>query len=492
MTEKRKWKLGLIRMAVCFLFSAVLLGGMYPVSHAEGKNYYFETTGQNYTSFENTYSDGQKDSFKQPTFKNPGVPGTPYCIEPKIWFRKGEKTSEDFISYMKEKRNLTFTESDVTHFALALDYIENQMKETNGVNRNILAQAYLWMKLPAPDGTRIVNMKINGDETIAGRIVKEADAYAEENQDRAAGKAYAYDAGDAQALGSFSVEYFGRIRLKKTSELPDISQSSDLYSMKGAVYQILREDGSEAGTLTVDEKGISSESDWLLPGKYVVREKKAPDGFSLDTKEYPVTVTEKADLEISVREMPNFVKADLLLKKCTKDGNPLPISGAEYKISYSAGSKESESPDRSWIFKTDEKGEIRLSKEYLVSGDPLFFDADGNPVLPYGCYRIQEVKAPSGYTLDEKVYYQKLLGSGKSESTEAWNPVESLEEKEEQPKPDKQDAQKNQPKKTGSVKKEKPVNTGDSEKLTFYASALAVSGLLLTVWRRRNHRKFMG
>ena len=79
---------------------------------------------------------------------------------------------------------------------------------------------------------------------------------------------------------------------------------------------------------------------------------------------------------------------------------------------YGSGSRSGK-PIRSWKFKTDPAGKIRLYsynvKEYLVSGTPYTFN--GNIGFPVGNYTVKETKAPDGYAVDEKTYPVTVTGA---------------------------------------------------------------------------------
>ena len=74
-----------------------------------------------------------------------------------------------------------------------------------------------------------------------------------------------------------------------------------------------------------------------------------------------------------------------------------------------ASAKASGNPRSTWIFKTDEKGEIHYNSSYQVQGDALYTLSDGKtPALPLGTIVYQEVKAPAGYNLNSQEFSLKL------------------------------------------------------------------------------------
>ena len=82
--------------------------------------------------------------------------------------------------------------------------------------------------------------------------------------------------------------------------------------------------------------------------------------------------------------------------------------------------EEGERPLRTWVIRMlkEEDGSYtaRLDAEHLVSGDPLFTDADGQTVMPLGWITMEETKVPEGFTAEnsffavgDRVSHEKLL-----------------------------------------------------------------------------------
>lgn len=95
-----------------------------------------------------------------------------------------------------------------------------------------------------------------------------------------------------------------------------------------------------------------------------------------------------------------------------------PVAGAVYRIQYS----EWEDDDKgnkfkatyTWYFQTDDKGEIAYDDDHLLptwngkKSSDLIRRRDDKAALPLGFLRIKEMEAPSGYSLDSKVYKQEI------------------------------------------------------------------------------------
>ena len=64
-------------------------------------------------------------------------------------------------------------------------------------------------------------------------------------------------------------------------------------------------------------------------------------------------------------------------------------------------------PSRTWVFETDEKGEIQLSyaEDYVISelSEEFFLNQYGIFTIPAGTITIQETKAPEGYLLNPEI-----------------------------------------------------------------------------------------
>ncbi|MFM1581586.1 SpaA isopeptide-forming pilin-related protein [Helcococcus bovis] len=196
------------------------------------------------------------------------------------------------------------------------------------------------------------------------------------------------------------------LSLVKTSAnktLTDIAKAG--YSLKGAEYGVYDtkvnalNNKNLLNKLITDDKGRSNKLN-LAPGKYFVKELKAPKGFKLDQQIYEVDLTSK-DQVLNVKDEPLFDPLDIMLKKQGDDNRPL--EGAEFTVKYYdeiLTSTQGKKPIRTWIFKTDENGYILFKEKYKISGDELFKDQYGVTLGLKGTYEFIETKAPKGYILD--------------------------------------------------------------------------------------------
>ncbi len=199
------------------------------------------------------------------------------------------------------------------------------------------------------------------------------------------------------------------LNLKKSSRDPSISDGNSGYSLKGAVYGVYSDASlqNKVGTLTTKEDG-TTDSLSLDAGTYYVKELSAPEGYLLDNTVYKAAGSAGETVTVEAEDQPSAASLDLLLQKVdavtgTADKR---LEGVEFSIRYYAGGTEgaSNQADAEWTFRTDENGEIYLQESYLVSGDSLIRDRNGEIILPLGSITIQETKAPEGYELNDTLY----------------------------------------------------------------------------------------
>ena len=224
------------------------------------------------------------------------------------------------------------------------------------------------------------------------------------------------------------------LSIVKSSAMPEITDGNACYSLEGAVYSVYEGNstsGKVVAELVTDNRGTATVSN-LAAGDYTIKEKSAPKGFAVDTKEYHVT-TGAIPVTLRVTDHPTMDPVSILLTKKNKMSQP--VVGAQYTIKYYKGVKMDTDPaaagvplDRSWIFKTDETGKIRFSnnQKWFVSGDE-FYVFFGATALPEGTVTIQETSAPTGYVLDPDVYVRQIT-PGVDASISTFNEVEVTED----------------------------------------------------------------
>lgn len=216
------------------------------------------------------------------------------------------------------------------------------------------------------------------------------------------------------------IELTGSVRFHKESAMPSISDGNSCYSLDGAEISIYSDaDCTDLlDTLTTGEDGYTDYySTTFREGDSVTlyfKETKAPKGFLINDEVRSITLDSEDSYTETISDMPGNDPITLLLKKQTADGHgsgDTRLEGAEYTVKYYDILSDTDpaitgnEAKYTWIFKTDEKGRIRLTDDYLVSGsDGLIVNIAGRFTLPLGTITIQETKAPEGYLLNDTIY----------------------------------------------------------------------------------------
>lgn len=226
----------------------------------------------------------------------------------------------------------------------------------------------------------------------------------------------------------------GKLKLKKASSNPGISDNNPCYSLEGATYGVYSDSGctQQVGTLTCNASGDSNVID-IAPGTYYVKETKAGKSYALDEGVHKVNVSGGQTATVNVTDAPQNDPADMLVAKVdaeTGKASPLgagTLAGAEFTVKYYDGfytqDNLPEKATRTWVLKTDEDGSTGLlaakldPSTYFVSGDSFYTSADSKRyTLPLGTVTIQETKAPAGYLLsDNTVHLQQITSNASSE-----------------------------------------------------------------------------
>lgn len=165
---------------------------------------------------------------------------------------------------------------------------------------------------------------------------------------------------------TFVNDYEGGLRIVKT-----VTQTGK--PLKGVTFRITKPDGSLIGEYTTDANGeIFVE---LEPQIVVVREIDAPSGYEMDTT--PRTVEIKPN-ETTVLEFENDRLGSIVIHKIDSDTHR-GLYGAVFLLM---------DEDRHTIAQlvTDRDGYAELDED-----------------IPDGVYYLREIKAPSGYTLDDRI-----------------------------------------------------------------------------------------
>ena len=205
------------------------------------------------------------------------------------------------------------------------------------------------------------------------------------------------------------------ITLNKTSADLTITNGNPNYSLKGAVYYVYKDvnisdypywDYEPYATFTTNENGHAELSKKLQPGNYVTFEAVAPKGYCADSKIHKFTVT--GETTLNVVDDPGVIILTVRKKDSdTNIGTPAgnaSLEGAVYRVSYTQNGQE--------VYKditTNSNGVAALAR------------------IPLGLVKVQEIKSPVGYKLDERVHTYNITTVG-SEDVFELEPADFTEE----------------------------------------------------------------
>lgn len=223
----------------------------------------------------------------------------------------------------------------------------------------------------------------------------------------------------------------GELKLIKKSADTSMTSGNTCYSLEGAEFGVYKGD-TKVATLITKADGTSNTVE-LEAGTYTVKELKAPKGYA---KEPDRKVTVKAGIvnTVTFADQPKDDPVGILLEKGdaeTEKANPqgsASLAGAVYEVRFYKHTDNGKSLARTWRVVTDKNGIARLTEEDLDSSfdnDEFYYSAAGDPCFPLGTVTIQEVKAPTGYMLNNKIYTREIeAGTGTAESVYSFNAPE--------------------------------------------------------------------
>ena len=244
----------------------------------------------------------------------------------------------------------------------------------------------------------------------------------------------------------------GYLTLHKDSSNKTLTDANDCYSLAGAEYGVYTDSNcsNKVATLTTNASGNANTVS-LNPGRYYVKETKAPKGYFTDSQVYTADVSganrESSPVKLSVSDNPANDPMSMLLgkydgQKTYNGAGNLPqgsatLAGAEFTVDYYATldyksyddlKNADVKPTRSWTFSTDSNGFCSFDIAHFVSGDAFWYRLDGTPALPRGTVVIRETKAPMGYVKSDEVSFQKIQENNSVEGVITYNVPEVAEQ----------------------------------------------------------------
>lgn len=202
-------------------------------------------------------------------------------------------------------------------------------------------------------------------------------------------------AANKTAVATFSNTHRGRAKLIKTM--------LDGGSPAGWKYEVSSSDGKVAGTYITGKDGTVF-TDYLLPGKYTVKELLPEDSPYLCESPNPQTITVEAGQTAEVTFSNRLKPGEILVKKVDTKGSPL--AGAEFLLEWSVDGT-------SWkpVAFTDASNVTEgtstasgLTDGKLASGEDGILCFTG--LHPLRQYRLTETQAPEGHQLLAEPAYE--------------------------------------------------------------------------------------
>ena len=244
----------------------------------------------------------------------------------------------------------------------------------------------------------------------------------------------------------------GYLTLHKDSSNKTLTDANDCYSLAGAEYGVYTDSNcsNKVATLTTNVSGNANTVS-LNPGRYYVKETKAPKGYFTDSQVYTADVSganrESSPVKLSVSDNPANDHMAMLLgkydgQKTYNGAGNLPqgsatLAGAEFTVDYYATldyksyddlKNADVKPTRSWTFKTNENGIANFKADDFVSGDAFYYNSNNDPCIPRGTVVIRETKAPTGYVKSDDVSFQKIQENPTTGAVRTYNVPEVAEQ----------------------------------------------------------------
>lgn len=209
------------------------------------------------------------------------------------------------------------------------------------------------------------------------------------------------------------------VSVKKNSSLPDCTNGNSLYGLSATFGVYTSADGNESSriaTITTDNNGNGSANDISVAAgvnTVYVKELTAPTNYRLsDTSIHGVDVSSGNGSTAFTDAPINDPLMISLTKKDAEGKTDIPsLENAIFEVKYyatlnanSAADVAGMTPTRTWYFKTVKFGDAYiadlLNEACYDHGDSLYRDVHNQLTYLLGSYTVQEVTAPTGYTVN--------------------------------------------------------------------------------------------
>ena len=250
------------------------------------------------------------------------------------------------------------------------------------------------------------------------------------------GALYPEDAGSSQPLISVGAPVQDTfLRLRKASEIPEISEGNPQYSLVGATYEIYDNSscsGEPAAVLTVEDESGYTNTVKLEPGRYWFKETRAGKGYGLkafnpdtDWIEVARDNTVSRPAEIVTSDIPANDPAAIAIYKNAKEGKRrITEASATFKVEYFTSFDCTGVPERTWHFLTKNGRAAFYLEDYLdpaYESSELYRNSAGQITFPLGSLRISEEKAPEGYLKSDLVLTGAIQLKAEGQAEFKWN-----------------------------------------------------------------------
>ena len=187
---------------------------------------------------------------------------------------------------------------------------------------------------------------------------------------------------------------FTNKQLKGAIEVIKVDANDNSNVLQGAEFTLFDSNGTAIKSEVTDERGIAKFTD-LTYGSYSIKETKAPAGYVLNNKSFPVEINEHGKT-ITITAENSKIKGSVQITKVDAQDNKKVLKGAEFTLFDLNGTAiETEV--------TDQNGIADFSN------------------IEFGSYIIRETKAPNGYLLTTQPFNVEITKEGQTISFEVTN-----------------------------------------------------------------------